>query len=79
MERPRLTPATMRAARKLPAVDVGPTLTDVWAAWVAIHDENVARFSYTQPADGLNALTRHLRHLRAHQAEIERLARQSRD
>ena len=71
------TPETMRAARKLPPPStLGPTLAEVWAAWDVIHRANVARISETRPADAANALTRHLSHLRAHIATIERLVRQ---
>lgn len=72
------TPETMRAARKLPPVDAdGPTLAQVWAEWNRIHRRTVSRLKALPAAHTEAALTRHLRHLRAHLAVIEKLARQA--
>lgn len=72
------TPEAMRAARKLPPVTSdGPTLGEVWEAWDSVHVETVSRFSEPVPTGAAVALTKHLRHLRAHVSEIEKLLRQA--
>ncbi|TAK73131.1 MAG: DinB family protein [Dehalococcoidia bacterium] len=72
------TPETMRAARKLPLAGTDdPSLAEVWAEWDRIHRQTIRRLK-AMPATGTeDALTRHLRHLRAHIAVIERLGRQA--
>ena len=71
------TPETMREARKLPETSAdGPPVDAVWAAWDLIHRATVRRIKAMHSADTEHALTRHLKHLQAHQLIIERLARQ---
>ncbi|TAJ17777.1 MAG: DinB family protein [Dehalococcoidia bacterium] len=71
------TPESMRATRKLPEITAdGPGIDGVWAAWDDVHQGTVRRVNAARPPETERALTRHLKHLQAHQLVIERLVRQ---
>jgi hypothetical protein len=68
------TPATMRAARKLPPVETAlPSLFDVLAEWEALHVRIGETISGLRDEDVRRALIKNRKHLRAHARVIERL------
>jgi hypothetical protein len=71
------TPETMRAARKLPPIRADePTVSQLWTEWDRIHRQTTRRLKTMSVAETEVALSRHLKHLEAHIAAIEKLIRQ---